>query len=533
MFQKLKNIIATLNLETNKIWNQLTIKNEILRKAVKVIIFLISVSWFYSYVGVFKYIHNRPSSIHLSAQSQRASIALNYYKTDMNFFKPRIQRYIKGEGITGVEFPIIYYGGAIMYKLFGFDEIYLRIISLMLVTLGLFFFYLLVDQYIRNNILSVMLAIAVSLSPVLLFYTPNFMPDAPSLGFQLIGWYFFLTYLKTNKTRHLNLFVFAVVLTVLIKATSIIIFIIVICMLILDKLRFFKFENKPFIFTEHLKVFTRIVMGIVVAASWYYYASWLNTHYENESFALKPIMVDNWDAAKEIYITIKNLWVKHYYSHESYILIGISFVGIIVLFKYANKILLTITLLNIIGNMFYVYFFLNQFRWHDYYIIALLPCVFFSVLTFSDLIVRFSDKYFKITQVIFVIILFFNMKEALVFCKKNYTERNTRAIYYWTGDYRAYEDLEPKLRALGIKRTDKFLSAFDNTYCGSLYLIDQIGVNIGDESSAEEIDAYLKNDVIKYLIVNDSARFNKIYPNNLANHIIATHRGLIIYKLRN
>lgn len=533
MKEKLKHIYTLINNGTIKVWQLFEAKDPKIKWILKVLLFLIAFWGYYSYIGVFKYIHNRPSSLHISAQCQRASIALNYYKTDMNFFTPRIQRQLEGDGITGVEFPIIYYTGAVMYKLFGFDETYLRAISLIIVTFGFFFFYLLVGHFLKNNIIAVMLVMAASLSPVLLFYTPNFMPDAPSFGFHLMAWYFFFNYVNTQKRSQLRWFLFAGSMGALIKATGGIVFVVIICLLILDKLKFFKTKEREYYFPDHGKIFRVLAIGVIIVFSWYYYASWLSKHHNYESFALRPLMVDDWNVAKEIFVVIQNLWVKHFYAYESYVLIMISFGAILLLMKFANRVLLSITFLMLIGYIFYVYLFLYQFKWHDYYIITILPFVFFLLLTFGEMIVRFSDNYFKLTQLVFMVVLFFNMKESMIYSKINYVERNTRAIYYWTGDYRAYEDLEPRLRAIGIKRTDKFLSAFDDTYCSGLYLMDQLGVNFSNEATPEDMKSYLKNPIIKYVVVNDSAKFNKYSGQDLSKNIIMVHRGLIIYKLRN
>lgn len=532
MLKKIANKISVFNDRVNSLLEKFHFKNKMLSKLFVIGVFVTAIHVFYSYIGVYKYIGNRPSSIHLSAQTQRASIALNYYKADMNFFKPRIQRYLKGEGITGVEFPIIYYAAALMYKAFGFNELYLRAISLIIVTLGFFFFYLLANQFLRNPITAFMVSIAGALSPVLLFYTPNFMPDAPSMGLHLMSWYFFFNYIKSKSNKQLNLFVFTGTLAALIKATSAMGFVIVLCLLVLDRLKFFKTTDKVYLFTSPLKILKTIAVGFLCIIAWYAYATWLTKHYEYESFALKTLVVNEWSTAQEIFVTIKNLWLSHYYAYEGYVLMAFALGVVLLLMKYANKILLSITLLYLIGNVCYVYLFLYQFRWHDYYVIAIVPLVFFAMLTFAEMVVRCANNYFVLLQLALMLGLFFNLKESAKYCKKSYNERNSRAIYYWTGDYRAYEDLEPKLRKAGIKRTDKFLSGFDDTYCGSLYLIDQIGVNFGNESSVQDIDAMIKHPDIKYLILNDSARLNKVYPNDLASKVLLTHRGLIVYKLK-
>ncbi len=529
MLAAFKNTIAAFNLKTKKVYDLFSFTH---RRVASIAIFFVAFFFIFKYVGIYKHLHERPAYIHISAQTQRASIALNYYKTDMNFFKPKIQRYIKGEGITGVEFPIIYYMGAVMYKMFGFNEMYLKLISLIIVVFGLFYFYKLSNEFVKSSIISAMLTIAVCLSPVFLIYTPNFMPDAPSLGLLLIGWYFFFKFLRTDKKIDLNLFVTFAALATLIKAVAFLIFVIIICLVILDKLKFFRSEKGQHIFRSRKRILKAVAIGILASSTWYFYASWLSKHYDYESFALKPIMVDSWKAFDKVMEFVTNLWLQYYYSYEGYVLLIIAAVLIFIFMKYANRILFTITILNAVGACFYIYFFLNQFRDHDYYMIAIMPTFFFLLLTLGEMVCRFADDHFAVVRFVFVLVLFFNLKESLVYCKKLYEQRNSRAVHYWSGDFSAYEDLEPKLRKAGIKRTDKFISAFDESYCGSLYLMDQIGVTIMSWTSAEEVDSYIKNPAIKYLVLNDSARFNKFYPNDLKDNIIMYHRGLIIYKLR-
>jgi hypothetical protein len=495
------------------------------------VIFVIVFTAYFQYIGVFSYLNQRPSSLHISAQCQRASVALNYYKGDMNFFKPQIQRQDKDNSITGVEFPVIYYTAAICYKLFGFHEIFMRVISLALVIIGIYFFYRFNLTFINNYLLAVMLVIAGTLSPVLLFYTPNFMPDAPSMALQLGAWYFIWQYMNNHKASNLRWFIVMASLGALIKATSAIIFFILIALLILHRLGFFKKESNT-LFKNSGHIWKGIVVGLLPVFSWYAYAQWLTTAYGNQSFALRPLMVDDWSVAVEIFKTIKNLWYTHYFAYESYVLMLITAISLLLLFRFANRLLLSITVLYILGFLAYVYLFLYQFKWHDYYIIAIMPAYFFMLLTFGEMVYRFSEKYFKPTELVLMVVLFFNMKEAMIYCRKNYNERNSRDIYYWTGDYRAYEDLEPKLRNLGVQRTDKTISAFDDTYCSSLYLMDQLGVNISKETNAADIAAFVTNKNFKYMVLNDSAKFNKLYPNDFHTKVIATHRGLIIYKLR-
>lgn len=513
---------------------KLRVSNPLLKKIITVFIFVISVHLLFTHVGIYKFINIRPCGIHSSAQCQRASVALNYYKADMNFFAPRIQRNITGEGITGVEFPVIYYTAAVAYKLFGFNEVYLRVINLLIVIMGAFLFYLLAVEYIKNRLLAMLLVGSACLSPVLLYYSPNFLPDAPSFGFVLGAWYFLFKYLKSDKTKHLNLFILFASLAALIKVIAIMCMIVVICLIVLDKLRFFKCRPGEILFKNKLKVLIRIALGMVSIFAWYYYARWLSQKYNNQGFALSPIMADNLETLGRVWEHVKNVWTFQYYSYESYVLILCSLIVIIAACKIADRLLVSIALLYTLGSIGYVYFFTYQFKDHDYYIIAILPAVFFWLLSFGNIISKLSVKYFRPLSVILIIVLIFNMKEAIRRCKENYYSRNLYDIaYLGAGDYRGYNDLEKVLRKNGIQRTDRVLSGYDHTYCSSLYLMDQLGTVFSkDNNSPEEIKRLLNSKELKYLVLNDSTGFSKTYDIDLSNKVIDFHRGLLIYKLR-
>ena len=116
-------------------------------------------------------------------------------------------------------------------------------------------------------------------------------------------------------------------------------------------------------------------------------------------------------------------------------------------------------------------------------------------------------------------------------CKENYFSRFDSREYLG-GDYRPYYDLEPKMRALGITRKDKIVSAFDDSYSNSLYFMNQPGFTVEGVYQRDTIVNAINAPGVKYLVVNDSAKFNKIYLQDLAKRIIIIHRGLIVYKLK-
>ncbi len=523
----------------NIFFKKFIIKNTYAKNIIATILFIIALHfYFYSYIGTYNYLHKRPCSIHSSAQCQRASIALNYYEEDMNFFKPRVQKtvHIDGESrITGLEFPIIYYTAAIFYKCFGFNEIYLKYISLLLCSFGFIFYNLIVLKYIKNIILSIVIVLAASFSPVLLYYIPNFMPDAPALGLMLAAWYFFFNFLESNKICNFRWFIFFGTLSALIKATFLMGFFVVLCLIVLDYLKFFKTNTKENIILNRKKILSHVLFGFIIVISWYFYASWLAKINNNETFSLEPVLASSWEIVSKVSETVINLWLFQYYPYETYVFIGAIILILIIGFKFVNRLLASITILYFLGSLCYIYLFLNQFMWHDYYIISLLPVVFFLFLTFADFARTISDKYSSIILLILFITIYFNIKECRIWTKKQYNDRFSDYVLSSnpTNTFIAYEDLETKLRSLGIRRDNKVLFAFDNYFCNQMYLSNQLGYSFDTSISSTDLKKLVNNPKYKYLVVNDTIQFNKIYGKDLKEKIISSHRSLLIYKLFN
>ncbi|MCE3228223.1 MAG: hypothetical protein K0S32_2774 [Bacteroidetes bacterium] len=531
--ERIKSFAGKVNRPLDALFGKFSISNKKMATLFRFAVFFAALHLLFVTIGVYKFMENRPSSVHAFSQSLRASVAQNYYKTDMNFFVPRIQCYSIGDGVTGLEFPIVYYAAAVMYKLFGFNDVFLKLISLVIVVFGLFCFYRLCLKYIQNSILTVFMVGSAVLSPVFLYYTPNYLPDAPSLGFVLASWYFFFQYLGSGRNKDLNFFILFGTLGALIKSVALMAFMVVICLVVLDAMKFFKKTEKGRLFENKRKVLLRIFIGFMFVFAWYFYARYLSMKHGNETFAMKPLMVDSWEALMRVWNNQVKYWGLQYFSYETYVLMAAYLIVIILSARFANRLLFSITVLYTLGSGCYYYFFTYQFEHHDYYIIAMLPCVFFLFLTAGDIAYRLTINYFRPVALILLVVLFFNMKESVINCKTSYYNRNLYENEYLTGiDLRPYHDLEPVMRAKGIKRTDRVMNAFDNTYFSSMYLMDQAGINISDDDPRDSVEKFLKMPDIKYLVLNDSAKFNQRFQKNFSDKIIGYHRGLIIYKLR-
>ncbi|MBP9067888.1 MAG: glycosyltransferase family 39 protein [Bacteroidia bacterium] len=519
-----EELIDALKKKVNPKWNLLF----------AVLFYFVALNTYHNYLGLYDHIEKRPCSVHIWAQTARASIALNYSRTDMNFFKPHIHKYLEGDGVTGLEFPLVNYVPAILYKLFGFNEMYYRGFVLFTIVMGLFFFYLLLNSYIKNSLVSFGLILSAYCSPVMAFYSINFMPDVTSLAFVLIAWFFFFRFLKNEQTkRDFIIFLVFATLAALIKITSLITLIAVMCLVILDHTSYFKKQKNGALFENKKKLLLYLVYGILVVLAWYAYSFWLTKYSKTQSFTMQTALITDIPTAMEVLGRIMDDHIYEYYPHENYVLYA-CLIGFMILgFKFVDRVLFTTFVIVTIGNICFFYFLFYQFKDHDYYVIPILTSVFFLMLIFADLLSKIKFGYFKWIYTVFLVILFFNLKESIVWTKRDLAKRFDTAYIKYFDKSRSYDDLEPKLRKLGVLRTDRTLSGFEDGWCNSLYKMDQIGYTFTDTTRASRIDSLLTLHEFKYLVVSDSAKFNKVRPRDLKTEILTTHRGLIVYKINN
>lgn len=501
------------------------------KKILPVIVFVVASIFVFKFLDIDENLVKRPRSIHSWAQCMRASIAENYYEESMNFFLPRLHNVLDGEGITGLEFPFVNYSVAILYKLFGFNEAYFRGFVYFSLFVGLFFFFLLSQSLLKNILISLLVVGLCFFSPVLVYYSTNFMPDVTSLGLLLTSWFLFFKYLHNKKTNTIYWLFFTLTLASLIKITAFIAFGVLICLLILDSLKFFKKTTIGESLIFHKKHFLiLIITGACVTASWYIYAQWLSKVYHSNAFTLGSEYVTDPKKFMEIWDAILVNWGGAYYNPDMYSVLLYMLVALILFCKYASRLLFSITIITILGSVSFSLLMFFQFRNHDYYIILLLPCVFFLVLTFFDLVIRLSKKFFMPIKYVVTIILIFTLYDSAIYSRGDYMYRQSDYYLDTTkDDFRKYYDLEPKLREWGIKKHDITFVGTDYTYCNGLYLMNQVGYQFSDYNP-EFIKGILELKP-RVLVLTDTAAFNKAYPNDFKSRIVGSHNGLVIYKL--
>ena len=166
---------------------------------------------------------NQPYVDHWSwRQSDVAAIAGNFYEGGFRFAYPQIDWAGDATGYVGTEFPILPFLAAICYKFAGIHEWIGRSQAVIFFAVSLPFFFLLVRE-IFDSTAAVWAMFFFAFAPLNIFVGRSFMPDVPSLTLAIIGLYFFLRWTRNDQWAPFFLAAIAISLSILIKATSIVI----------------------------------------------------------------------------------------------------------------------------------------------------------------------------------------------------------------------------------------------------------------------------------------------------------------------
>jgi 4-amino-4-deoxy-L-arabinose transferase-like glycosyltransferase len=138
-------------------------------------------------------------SIHSWRITQTQSTIINFYEEDFNILNPRKNDRGSGDGIFRMEFPLMQWLYAGVYKIFGNHILLSRILSMITgfaSVLGIFFLIF----YITHRKIPALIGMwAFNFSPSFYFYTVSPLPDNFALATGIWGMAFFFKYLQKNK----------------------------------------------------------------------------------------------------------------------------------------------------------------------------------------------------------------------------------------------------------------------------------------------------------------------------------------------
>ena len=494
----------------------------------KNIIFLVLLLIVSGATHVFTIMKQRPQSVHMWAMCDRGSIARNYAQEDMNLFLPRVHETKEGEGITGLEFPIMNYGAAIFYKIFGFSEFWYRLLMFIVYACGLYASYLITGFFLNNNSYRYLSVFLFSITPILTYYAANFIPDTASFGFMMIAWYFFFSYFKHPSTKRFLFFTLFVSLAVLIKLTSAIGVIIMMGLIIWSYIRKKKFELTNLKFSRPLVLLACfIVLGLTYG--WYTYAKYLNDTHGLTVFLMKSMRPESWEAINNVAKHINEIWVQFYFPKAFYYLFLVTICFIVYQIRKVNEQLILIFIGYLFGVLSFVYMMFVQFGDHDYYIITLLPLLFFMfLLAFNSLEkLKVGSKFNSGIILVLIAFLLFGVK----FNRGHQEFRMDEHcwLYDWSR-YKDYQSVEPYVKELGLKSTDKVIAILDYSPNIALYFLNLKGWSVADIANDESIQRAMIHKPA-FLVVNDLTQLDRPIFKEHPPQKIGQHKSILFYKL--
>ncbi|PIP53690.1 MAG: hypothetical protein COX07_09345 [Bacteroidetes bacterium CG23_combo_of_CG06-09_8_20_14_all_32_9] len=472
------------------------------------IIILLVMSYRFNYHKIINY---RPQAIHSWRQTDCASQALNYANKDINFFKPQLHCLLSDNYTTGYcteEFPILYFTVGVLYKIFGFNEFIYRFLVILVYFIGLFYLFKTFNLFISNNYLSMVLTFFSFISPVIIFYTNNFLLNVPALSFTFIGWYYFMLFYKEKKGKHFYIALVLFALASLLKLSEAMSLFVLIGLLVFERIPFIKFkQNKELIFGNFLKSFLLLLIPFFLIFSWYLYASYYNESHKQMYyiFQFNPIWSMDMQSIKLVWENITARWYYEYFDPIMYKVFLACVILAMILFKKASKAFLTILLFYIIGSLGFAMLWYSNLKEHDYYTISFFIAPFFLLLiTFQVMDDFLKNLKNKTIRILSYSILIFGLVFLLI-QNINYDHKKIIERYNWQyfpdSSFKDLFFIKDYLKEIGVTSDDKVIVLPDMSTCYSLYIIDQPGwTNFLFDYNPEILKKYIEKGA-KYIII--------------------------------
>ncbi|MFA9392332.1 MAG: ArnT family glycosyltransferase [Prolixibacteraceae bacterium] len=517
------------------------------------LILLIVVSFLYNYQKILFY---PPFSVHYWRQSDCLSITLNYYQENLSFFTPKIHwTSPTGDNYTISEFPVIYYGVAQLWKVFGQKEFIFRLVNLLFVFAGLFSLFRLSLAYLKDNFWAIYIPLFLFTSPILVYYTNNFMADAPAFGLALSASYFYWKYYQKKKWTHLLAAILFISLAGLLKISSLILFTAFLSLSLIETIP--QWIKKQLTTRQVLlKIFPFLIVLVIIGA-WYIYARHFTKIHNSGIFLQSIYPIWELDAAK-IHMILDSLYwqlLPAFFNKKVLTLTLLLGLSSLFISPKNNKWIINLYLISLFGIISFIILWFKAFDVHDYYLTNLLFIVPFSLLLFLGTLKSKFSKIFRhwslkliattvllflVYQTMFINRIKYNAHDAWL--SADLIEKKGSVDYFankqkdYNETLKALEEITPYLREIGISRTDLVYSTPDYTINHTLYLMDQRGFTEygyvpykGVEKTNDRIE-YFKQLGAKYLIVN-ADKYTKYIDEKYLSNCIGTFQNVKIYKI--
>lgn len=306
----------------------------------------------------FENILTPPIDEHSWRQTLTLMISKNFYEVDSNIFYPRTNIGGSTEGIMATEFPVFNYTLSILYRIFGFQDWYGRLLNWTVCCISLYFFYLTIKKIFNEQ--AAFFGTLAYIGSVTFIYARKSMPDSFSISLVIIGTYFLLKYLEKSNWKIFLAGFILVTLGILSKIPALCYLSIIVVPLL----------NKEIDLRNKYKVIGALSISGILLIVWYFlWMPYLLETYKNQ--LIWPVSLSE---GFQIFIQeINQVHQQFKNSFYYYPLLSLSLTGIgIALIKLHPSIKLAIGIYTV---LFFLYVFKTGivFSGHEYYIIPYTP----------------------------------------------------------------------------------------------------------------------------------------------------------------
>jgi len=472
-----------------------------------------------------------PQSIHQWRQADCLSIAHNY-TDNLNFFEPSIHYHFSDESTSGKsagEFPILYYLVALFWKLFGEHIFIYRLINVLIFFTGLVYLFDSCSRIFKHKFWAYFVVVFAFSSPVLVYYSVNFLTNVTALSMVFIGWNMFIRYCQNKKDRFLFYMALFFSLSALLKMTAAISLLALFGILILEILGR-RFISKEPLFLNKSKSFLIFLSSFVIISSWYLWAEYYNGVHGGK-YTLNwfwPIWEMNKAQIDAAFHSARNIIYYQAFSRFSMYFLWAILLYLIVDFRNNSKFINALVPIVTIGTISYLVLWFNALDGHDYYIINLLIL---PIILLVGFVLNLEKKMNNILlskkiQLLALIFLIANITNAAVNLRLRYNKHFDTSYTlsrlllsdfeadYWIyfGNNNSFEglsEMQAYNRSLGIKADDLIIYLPDKSYNVSLYLLNQkgwtgySGLTYSGTNTYNEILEKVELKGAKYLIIGD------------------------------
>jgi 4-amino-4-deoxy-L-arabinose transferase-like glycosyltransferase len=500
---------------------------------------------------------SRPISVHQWRQSDCLSIAKNYYEEGMHFFEPKIHWQGDNGGKAVSECPILNYSVAGLWKLFGEHEYIYRFLEYFLFLGAILFLFNTIARFFRTNVLALFLVSLLLTSPLLVYYSFNFLADVPALSFCIVAFSSYYTFYRTKQMKYFYLSVVFGGIGVLMKASAIIGFATILFFSFADVFKLNGILRTEKVFSKKLFPIISLLLAIIVVALWYRFA--ITYQGSNNGVFLLTVLpiweMDITEILKILRILFGELFPL-FFNRPVFFLFLIMVLYVIGNFKKLDNFLRYSFVFSGVFFIAFLLFFFQVFTVHDYYLINLMI---FPVITFFCTACIISQTQILINHKAFirltiVVMIFFNSFYSAATYRVKMVKDDKLAVWYpfltrdekllWEYVHsstqhhtRALYNIRPILRKAGIKRTDLVLSVPDPSFNITLYLMDQKGITMSAEQFGDPawVNSLIDKFKFNYLVLCDLGLKRNQGFHSIEQKLtpLLTKDNVVIYKIKN